>query len=297
MICGVPFFKGRGKFMSEKYKIFYDELNQRKVRLKEIKNQLKESPALLKLFNEKNWFDKVESQINIWEKNPDLYIKGRQIIIPEYELFRYLAENAILKNFIKTFSFIEDNIDVSNTNQLNQWNSTKSQLFANNVEQIYSSLFEMLVLGKLISTSLKIDIYYENIEGRILIDSRYIYFEAKSLQRSQHDLEGFGAASTVFDKNQIYRALKDKNRQLYRYRTAPTIIFLSLYRLADPVTAEWYINEYFAEDESELNVNNRILSGVKLYEWFTAQGKGVFYINPNAINNLTEKELAFFNSL
>lgn len=197
--------------MSEEYKIFHDVLNQRKVRLKEIKHQLKESPALLKLFDEKSWFDKVESQIDIWEKNPELYIKERPIIVSEYELFRYLAENAILENFIKAFSLINDIIDISNTNQLNQWNSTKSQFFANNVEQIYSSLFEMLVLGKLISTSLKIDIYYENIEGRILIDSRYIYLEAKSLQRSQHDLEGFGAVSTEFDKNQIYRALKDKN--------------------------------------------------------------------------------------
>lgn len=283
--------------MSEEYKIFYDVLNQRKVRLKEIKYQLKESPALLKLFDEKSWFNKVKSQIDIWEKNPELYIKERPIIVPEYELFRYLAENAILENFIKAFSLIDDIIDISNTNQLNQWNSTKSQFFANNVEQIYSSLFEMLVLGKLISTSLKIDIYYENIEGRILIDSRYIYLEAKSLQRSQHDLEGFGAASTEFDKNQIYRALKDKNGQLYPYRTAPTIIFLSLYRLADPVTAQWYINEYFAGDESELDVNNKIISGVKSYEWFTAQGKGVFYINPNAINNLTENELAFFTGL
>lgn len=283
--------------MSEKYEKFYDVLNQRKELLKEIKHQLKESPTLFKLFNEKNWFDKVESQIDIWKKNPELYIKERPIIVPEYELFRYLAENAILENFIKAFSLIDDIIDVTNTNQLNQWNSTKSQFFANNVEQIYSSLFEMLVLGKLISTNLKIDIYYENIEGRILIDSRYIYLEAKSLQRSQHDLEGFGAASTEFDKNQIYRALKDKNGQLYPYRTAPTIIFLSLYRLADPVTAQWYINEYFAEDESELDVNNKIISGVKSYEWFTAQGKGVFYINPNAINNLTENELAFFNSL
>lgn len=283
--------------MSEEHKIFYDVLNQRKVRLKETKHQLKESPALLKLFNEKSWFDKVESQIDIWKQNPELYSKERPIIITEYELFRYLAENAILENFIKTFSLIDDIIDVKNTNQLSQWNSTKSQFFANNVEQIYSSLFEMLVLGKLISTNSKIDIYYENIEGRIWIDSRYIYFEAKSLQRSQHDLEGFGAASTEFDKNQIYRALKDKNGQLYPYRTAPTIIFLSLYRLADGVTADWYINDYFAEDESELDVNNKIISGVKSYEWFTAQGKGAFYVNPNAINNLTENELAFFTGL
>ncbi len=145
--------------MSEEHKIFYDVLNQRKVRLKEIEHQLKESPALLNLFNEKSWFDKVESQIDIWKNNPELYSKKRPITITEYELFRYLAEKAILDNFIKAFSLIDDIIDVTNTNQLGQWNSTKYQFFANNVEQIYSSLFEMLVLGKLISSSLEIDIY------------------------------------------------------------------------------------------------------------------------------------------
>ncbi len=283
--------------MSEKYKKLYYVLNLRKERLKEIKHQLKKSPSLFKLFNEKNWFDKVERQIDIWKKNPELSVKERPIIIPEYVLFRYLAENAILENFLKTFSLIDDIIDVTNTNQLNQWNSTKPLFFSQNISQIYSSIFEVLILGKLISTKLKIDIYYENIEGRIWVDNRYIYFEAKSLQKNRHDLEGFGATSTEFDKNQIYRALKDKNGQLYPYRKAPTIIFLSLYRLADGVTSKWYINEYYLEPESELNVNNKIISGVKLYEWFTAQGKGAFYVNPNAINNLTEKELAFFNSL
>jgi len=283
--------------MSEKYEKLYYVLNLRKERLKEIKHQLKKSPSLFKLFDEKNWFDKVERQIDIWEKNPELSIKKRPIIIKEYVLFRYLAENAILENFIKTFSLIDDIIDVTNTNQLNQWNSTKPLFFSQNISQIYSSIFEVLILGKLISTKLKIDIYYENIEGRIWVDNRYIYFEAKSLQKNRHDLEGFGAASTEFDKNQIYRALKDKNGQLYPYREAPTIIFLSLYRLADGVTSEWYIKEYFLEPESELNVNNKIISGVKLYEWFTAQGKGAFYVNPNAINNLTENELAFFTGL
>ena len=283
--------------MSGEYEIFYDGLNKRKVRLKEIEHQLKESPALLNLFNEKSWFDKVESQIDIWKNNPELYSKKRPITITEYELFRYLAEKAILDNFIKAFSLIDDIIDVTNTNQLGQWNSTKPLFFSQDISQIYSSLFEILILEKLISTKLKIDIYYENIEGRIWVDNRYIYFEAKSLQKNRHDLEGVGAMSTEFDKNQIYRALKDKNGQLYPYRTAPTIIFLSLYRLADGITSDWYINDYFAEDESELGVNNKIISGVKSYEWFTAQGKGAFYVNTNAINNLTEKELAFFTGL
>ena len=283
--------------MSEKYEKLYYVLNLRKERLKEIKHQLKKSPSLFKLFNEKNWFDKVERQIDIWGKNPELSIKERPIIIPEYVLFRYLAENAILENFIETFSLIDDIIDITNTNQLNQWNSTKPLFFSQNISQIYSSIFEVRILGKLISTKLKIDIYYKNIEGRIWVDNRYIYFEAKSLQKNRHDLEGFGATSTEFDKNQIYRALREKKLQLYPYRKAPTIIFLSLYRLADGVTSEWYIKEYFLEPESELNVNNKIISGVKLYEWFTAQGKGAFYVNPNAINNLTKNELAFFTGL
>ena len=44
-------------------------------------------------------------------------------------------------------------------------------------------------------------------------------------------------------------------------------------------------------------MNNKIISGVKLYEWFWAQGKGAFYVNPNATNNFTENELAFFTGL
>jgi len=283
--------------MLKRHRKFFEYLNILKKQLKDIENKIQKHPSLDKLFNQINWFNKVESQIKIWEQKPESYSKKRLIDVSEYELFRYFTEDYILKNFINAFLLIENNLKANNTNQLNHWNSTKSLLFSEDVSQIYSSLFEIFMLGKIISTKKRINIYYENIDGRLSIDSRYIYFEIKSLQKSAHDLEGIGAVSTEHDKNQIYRALRGKNRQLFRYRKFPTVIFLSLYRLADRITGSWYIPEYFSESIIQLKVDNKIVSGVKLYSWFTCEGVGAFYINKNSVNKLTKKEIEFLYNL
>lgn len=215
----------------------------------------------------------------------------------EYELFRYLTEDSILNEFINSFLIIKDRIDVKNEKQLLEWNSSKSQIFSNQVNQIYSTLFEILLLGKLASINNNNDLYYENIDGRIFIEKRFIYFEIKSLQKTTRDLRGIGAKSTEADKYQIYRALKEKNRQLNKFRNYPTLIFLSLYRLTDMTTAGWYIPEYFEESEKKLRVKNNIICGIKVYSWFTAKGENSFYVNPNAIFKLTDTELEFFIGL
>ena len=283
--------------MLEKRKKLDEYLTSKRLKLEVIKSEIRKNSQIFGLFEGKNWFNKVEKQINIWKENPELYFKNRTITVKEYELFRYFSENSILQNFLDSFILIEGCLKDTNANQLSQWNSTKSLFFSEDASQIYSSLFEMLMLGKLISTGKKTDIYYENIDGRIWMDKRYIYFEIKSLQRSSHDLEGIGARSTEYDKNQIYRALKNKNRQLFRYRNFPTLIFLSLYRLTDMTTAGWYIPDYFSEPENQLGVNNKVISGVKVYSWFTVRGESAFYPNPNTINEFSQIELEFFSNL
>jgi len=279
----------------QKEDLYRRKLQRRKKQLHDVESSLKKYPELFKIFVIKNWFQKVEKQISIWESDFNNYVKNRSISIPEFELFRYFVDDDnILKEFIKSFFYIKEKI--ASKNQRNQWRSTFNQLFSAYVSQIYSSVFEILLLGKLIQKKKDIDIYYENIDGRVKVSGRHIYFEIKSLQKSYHDLEGIGAGSTLFDKRQIYFALKEKNEQLNKYGKFPNIIFLSLYRLADPITSGWYIPEYFSESQEDLDVDNKILSGVKLYTWFTARGKSMFYINPRTINILTEKEIHFLNN-
>jgi len=282
--------------MSERYKDLFEYLNLKEKALTQLENEIKKYPTLISLFIQNNWFNKVKSQIDIWRNDPEGYIESRAITVTEYELFRYLTEDSILNEFINSFLIIEDKIDVKNEKQLLEWNHSKSQIFSSQVNQIYSTLFEILLLGKLASNN-NIDLYYENIDGRNFIEKRFIYFEIKSLQKTTRDLRGIGVRSTEADKHQIYRALKEKNRQLNKFRNYPTLIFLSLYRLTDMTTAWWYIPEYFEENEKKLRVKNNIICGVKVYSWFTVKDESAFYVNPNAIFKLTDTELEFFIGL
>ncbi|MCP2604782.1 hypothetical protein NLC29_01330 [Candidatus Aminicenantes bacterium AH-873-B07] len=261
--------------------------------LNDLKKKMQKFPQVYKLFEKRNWFKKVEEQINIWEDNPKGFLAKGEIVISEYELFRYFADIKLSDTFIKflnAFTVIEKNIKPKSS-QVNQWNKTKNLLFSKNLSQIFSSLFEILVLGKLINTEKKVEPYYKNIDGRIEIENRYVYFEIKSLQKSEHDRRGIGAKSTEFDKRQIFRALRDKVNQLYPYRDNPSVIFLSLYRLADMTTGEWYVKEFFFIPEAKK------LSGVKLYSWFTDNADRKFFINDDSDNQLTDEEIEFFENL
>lgn len=270
-------------------------INLRRKELYEVKDYISQFSEINTLFLEVQWFEKVEEQLNTWESNAKETIRERIITFPEYELFRYFIDDSVLPEFIESFNLIESKILIEDQNQINQWKSTKAQLFSQNVSQIYSSLFEMVVLRRLLKNEAEIDIYFENIDGRINIDDRYLYFEVKSLQKTNYDLSGIGARSTEYDRRQIYRSLREKNRQLYPYRDSPTIVFLSLYRLADLTTADWYINEYFNEDSQILSLHNEILSGVKVYNWFCGRGDSSFFINENSIK-LSKKEIRFFQN-
>ena len=133
----------------QKKDFYRRKLQRRKKQLYDVESSLKKHPELFKIFVIKNWFQKVEKQISIWENDFNNYVKNRSISIPEFELFRYFVDDDnILKEFIKSFCSIKDRI--ASKNQKNQWRSTFYQLFSANVSQIYSSMFEILLLGKLI---------------------------------------------------------------------------------------------------------------------------------------------------
>lgn len=265
-------------------------LAKRKQKLNELEEKIKQHPNIYTLFRQHDWFIKDLKQITIWEKNPKESLKERDITVPEYELFRYFIDDSVLPRFLAAFDGIEA-IVASDKSRYDKWNGTKKLLFAQNVSQIYASLFEILILGKLIASNKKVEPYYENIDGRIEVDRRYIYFEIKSLQRSAHDLRGVGVHTTQHDEKQIFRALQDKAGQLYRYRGQPTVIFLSLYRLADMVTAEWYTEDFFKKEEA------LIISAVNIYSWFTAESGNKLVINKDARNPLTAKEKEYFINL
>jgi len=263
--------------------------NKRK-RLKKIEKKIKKSRNIYKIFNEKNWFLKVNEQILEWECDPDRAIKVRDITIPEYELFRYFEDNNILRSFLRSYKSIEKVI-VSDDEKIEKWNKSKMLLFSQDVSQIYSILFEILVIGKLISAGINTDPYHGNIDGRIKIERRYINLEIKSLQKTQHDLEGVGVGSTIHDKNQIFRALRRKSKQLYPYRNETNLVFLSLYRLTDMTTGEWYVND-FLETKEGLRI-----SAVLIYSWFTANDGKKLIVNQKANHPLSPDEIAVLNKL
>lgn len=259
----------------------------KKKRLNAIRDKLNEYPHIYRLFEDQDWFSKVEGQIAIWEKHPMKSLKTRDISVPEYELFRYFSDDSIFRRFLAVFDAIEG-LTKSDKSKYGKWKATRNLIFSENVSQIYAALFEILVLGKLIASNRNVEPYYQNIDGRIEVDKRFIYFEIKSLQKSRHDLSGVvGSGSIEPDKKQIFRALRGKAKQLYHYRDQPTLIFLSLFRLADMFTGEIYTKYFLATKEG------LIVSGVCLYSWFTAEN-GKFIYNEKASNPLTKKEKNFF---
>lgn len=157
-------------------------------------------------------------------------------------------------------------------------------MFSRQASQIYSTLFEILVLGRLILSSKNVEPYYENLDGRIWLDKRFVYFEIKSLQKSRSDLEGIGASSTQHDELQINNALGEKALQLSPYKDQATLVFLSLYRLADMTTADCYINDFFRKPVG------KPIGGAVVYGWFTAEGEKKVFINKNANILITEDE-------
>jgi len=126
--------------------------------------------------------------------------------------------------------------------------------------------------------------YYGNIDGRIWIENRFVYFEIKSLQKSRFDLKGIGASGTQHDEWQINMALGEKVHQLASFTGNATLVLLSLYRLADMTTADWYINEFFG------NAEGKAIGGVVVYGWFTAGGEKRLFLNSSASTPLTENE-------
>lgn len=260
-------------------------LRQKRNRLQEIKAEVIKHPDIDSIFKEKDWFSRVEEQLSMWEKSPESSLKEITITIPEYELFRYFEEDSILDRFIDSFNILENRTQSDRT-KYQKWRASKYQLFSQQVSQIYSTLFEVLVLGKLISSRLNVEPYYENIDGRMMIDKRFIYFEIKSLQKSRFDLSGIGVGGTQHDDLQIMTALKEKAGQLNPYIDETNLIILSLYRLADMITGEWYTNDFFMTTEG------KIISGVIIYSWFTAgEGKKIL-INPNANHPLSSSEIS-----
>ena len=262
-------------------------LSRKKKVLNAIEAKLKHHSCVYSLFSKYNWFSEVKRQIQIWGKNPKKSLKKREISIPEYELFRYLCTDSIFQRFLAAFDAIET-ITKSDKSRYGKWNSSKKLLFSKNVSQIYSSLFEILILGKLIASNKNVEPYYQNIDGRIKIDKRFIYFEIKSLQKSEHDLSGeCGATSIEYDKKQIFRALREKAKQLYPYRNKPTIVFLSLYQLADEITGEISVTEYMETKDGT------VISAVVMYDWFTAKDGKKVIINKNSCVPLKKTEISY----
>lgn len=263
-------------------------LIKKRKRLAEIQKEFQKHPEIFKIFDQKIWFSKAESQIALWEQDLKASLRERKISVPEYELFRYLEDDSFLQRFIRSFAVIERNAKTDRT-KYRQWKGSRSQLFSSQVSQIYSTLFEMLVLGKLISSSKNVEPYYENIDGRIWIANRFVYFEIKSLQKSRFDLKGLGVGGTQHDEWQINSALGEKALQLAPYKDKPTLVLLSLYRLADMTTADWYIVDFFNKAEG------KEISGVAIHGWFTAEGEKKLLLNPNANVPLTESEERIIN--
>jgi hypothetical protein len=198
-------------------------LTKKRKRLANIQKELQKYPEIHKIFAQKNWFSKVESQITLWEDDLEASSKERNISVPEYELFRYLEEESFLKRFVSSFIEMERKVETNRT-KYRQWKGSKNQLFSSQVSQIYSTLFEILVLGRLISSPNNIEPYYKDIDGRIMIVDRYVYFEIKSLQKSRFDLKGVGVGGTQHDEWQINAALRDKAAQLSPYQNEPEIL-------------------------------------------------------------------------
>ena len=260
-----------------------DYLNQKRLAMASIKSKIEAHPSISPFFIRKDWYQKVGEQILLWENDPEKSLRERAITIPEYELFRYLEEDSILERFLAALDAIEG-LTVADRSRYRNWKETKCRLFSRQVSQIYSALFEILVIGDLISSGMNVEPYPAHIDGRIKIDEKYIYFEIKSLQQSRFDLKGIGAEGVQHDEHQILTALKEKVAQLAQYRDEPTLLFLSLYRLADMTTGEWFVTDFLGTEEGSR------ISGVALYSWFTAgDGKKVL-INSRAKNPLSSNE-------
>src|SRR4030067_1538533 len=137
-------------------------LKRKRTRLAKIQKELQKYLEISKIFVKKDWFSKVDKQITLWENNIEASLKERSITVPEYELFRYLEEDALLTRFISCFTAIETKV-MTDRAKYRQWKGSKNQLFSSQVSQIYSTVFELLVLGKLISSSKNVELYYKNI--------------------------------------------------------------------------------------------------------------------------------------
>lgn len=95
-------------------------LNRKRRRLSEIRDEFSHYPELSKLFEENNWYSKVESQIFLWENNLDASLKERNITISDYELFRYLEEDRLLTRFISSLNAIEEKVK-GDPSKYQQW--------------------------------------------------------------------------------------------------------------------------------------------------------------------------------
>jgi len=208
--------------------------------------------------------------------------------VPEYELFRYIEEDDLRGRFKGALNMLESIISSDRT-KYRKWKESKLRLFSQETSQVYSDLFEILVLGDLVSSKRLVEPYHENIDGRVQIEDRFVYFEVKSLQKTNYDLEGVGVGGVQHDEHQILTALSEKASQPAPYRDSPAIIIMSLYRLADQTTGNWYTKDYFKTDAA------RGISGVVLYNWFTGGSGKQVLVNGNAAYPLSEAEKSFFS--
>lgn len=250
--------------------------------------EFQQYPFIRSLFERNRWYEEIESQILVWQSSPAVSTRERRITVPAYELFRYLEEDDIRNRFISSLQNLES-ITSSDPTRHRRWAESVSRLFSNQTAQIYSGLFEILVLGELISTGYRVEPYHENIDGRILIENRYVYFEIKSLQKTRFDLEGIGAGGVSHDEHQILMALNQKATQLAPYEDDPALIIVSLYNLADQTTGSWFTMDFFDSGPG------RKISAVVLYDWFTGGAGKQVLLNPEAIHPLAESARAIFS--
>ena len=213
-----------------------------------------------------------------------------------YDLFRILSNEfsvEVLEERLINIACLAEN-----QGKLKSYRKTRKELGSTQTNQVFGSLFEVNILSGIIRSCASVDLFPptgsggQDVEGKLIIDGRAIFVEAKAFGYSNYDpVDCVGVHSIDSMQRQIFDGLNSKlseGQQLFELSSKdPTVLLLSLGFNADSHCCSWAIESYYEECRS--NISLILVFGSAL-----CRGKMKAFRNNKSSFPLSENEQLYF---
>jgi hypothetical protein len=212
-----------------------------------------------------SWFERVRAVITRWDDK-------LRIDDGAYNLFRILLDDldpAVLNSRLVKVEAVS-----RGQNRLRAYRKSRGELASVQTNQILGSIFEINIIYSALKSCPSVEVFPKtgkggsDVDGKLIIDNRPVFIEAKALTYSKHDIaapySGYVGSHSIDSMiKQIHDALSEKltqGKQLQLLsKDFPTVLFLALGFNADEISGPWGIESFFQTDQS--NVSAIVLLG------------------------------------